>query len=252
MAGAAAGADGGIDGDGGILGPALIAGCGGAETLGACAVKGMAIRSSNRLPPAGFTAAGAEVGIGGAASVGEAFGVRLVGTSKSVSIASSSNAPPVFSEATEEAGEVPEEGVEKGAGVPKRPKGSSCAILLLNPSPLIEGAAPVPAATSFSQEAQIGCILESSPRQVPQKKRWQRPQLPTASRSGWFTQGVTDIPRPFPFEFTYFTLKAIKSTSINASFGKAATCTTARAGGLTLNRWAKTSFKAPKSFKSFR
>ena len=174
-------------GEGGIIGPA---GLGlGVESWGALGVTGMAIKSSNSPPPTGFAA-------------GEAgLGVAWTGRSESVSMASSSKASSsagVRSEAVLGASEEAR-GAAKGAGVPNNPKGSSAAILRFKPStPKAAGAGAAAEGASFSQLAQMGCILESRPKQAPQKKRWQRLQLPTASRSGWFTHGVTDMARPFP------------------------------------------------------
>jgi len=199
-----------IEGDGAMIGPAAGVGA---------FIAGVVSKSSKIDPVETFGATTAGAG---------ACGLGADGTSTSISMASSSVKTSSEDEATASVltGAL-------GAGAFKSPRGSSSSILCFKTSNPGLGVAPegeaaagdkVPAwgitpvgapkgddapkengagvpkdstLVSFSQLAQMGCILESSPKQAPQKKRWQRLQLPTASRSAWFTQGVPGISQPF-------------------------------------------------------
>ena len=214
--------DGGIIGEGGIgvaEGTAIGAAVGFGTGMG-CDIEGAAIEGDGAMvgPVGGIGAF--IVGVVSKSSKSdplETFGVGACGlsadgTSTSISMASSSLKTSSEDAATASAltGAL---GAAVGAGAFKSPKGSSSSILCFKTSnPGLGGAGTAGAGditpagagvpkdstlVSFSQLAQMGCILESSPKQAPQKNRWQRLQFPTASRSAWFTQGVPGISQPF-------------------------------------------------------
>ncbi len=159
---------------------------------------------------------------------------------------------------------------------PKSPKGSSS-----NPFPLkFNGEAPAPEsgvggadglaglspeAFFLRHSAQVSRPMTIS-RQSEQKGFWQLEQRPTARRSIWIVQEASATFGSFPKivsppaagfppvgtrRFPYF-FKAIKSISMEAFFGRAATCTTARAGGSFGKRSVRTLFRFSNSPKSVR